>query len=109
MIAQISKPHPQPCSHEGPCGLANDVRSCGFVQRAQSLKYSTNHTWQFAEIAPALWALYSPIRRELVALGTIDEILEVYRARKPFVPVKRAELPLSRPAPSRFQNIVVNI
>ena len=82
-------------------------RDCGSVQLAQSLKYDTNRTWQFAEIAPDLFALYNPVRRELVALGTIEEVLQHYRTREAFVPIKREEVG-RKPAP-RFQNVVVNI
>lgn len=81
---------------------------CGTVQLAKSIKYDSNRTWQFAEIAADTFALYNPIRRELVCIGTIEEVLEHYRAREPFIPIKRSELPLNRPA-RVFHNIKVNI
>jgi hypothetical protein len=82
---------------------------CGLVQLAASRKYDVNLTWQFAEIRPGLFALYNPIRRELVALGTIEEVLQHYRAREPFVPVQRQELSRNRRIPPAFHNIKVNI
>jgi hypothetical protein len=96
------------CSHPGPCEPTLSASICALVQRAHSVKYSVNDTWQFAEISPYLFALYNPVRRELVALGTLEEILASYRARQPFAPIKREEVG-RKPTPSRFQNIKVNI
>lgn len=97
------------CTHEGICNPSLSASVCARVQLAQSRKYDVNLTWQFAEIEPGLFALYNPIRRELVALGTLNEILAAYRNRQPFVPIKREELSLSKPRHSRFKNVVVNI
>jgi hypothetical protein len=89
------------CTHEGSCQPSLSAAVCSQVQLANSLKYSVNHTWHFAEIAPNIFALYNPIRRELVAIGNMEEILAVYRAREPFVPYTRRN--------PRFQNIRINI
>lgn len=96
------------CSHTGPCSLAHCPSICSTVQFACSRKYDVNLTWQFAEVRPDLFALFNPIRRELIALGSIEEVLAVYRAREPFIPVRREELAPRKPA-LRFQNVKVNI
>lgn len=96
------------CSHTGHCSPTLCASTCASVRLAQSCKYDVNLTWQFAEIRPGLFALYNPIRRELAALGTFEEILTAYRTRQPFVPVQRTEL-APRRSPHRFQNVKVNI
>lgn len=54
-------------------------------QKALARKYDVNLTWHFAEIEPGLFALFNPIHRDLECLGTIEEVLVAYRARKPYV------------------------
>lgn len=73
------------CTHEGPCGIAWGSGQCALVQRANARKYDPNQVWNFQELEPGIFALYNPIQRELVALGSIDEVLAVYRARTPYV------------------------
>lgn len=73
------------CSHSGPCAAELSPAICARRQQAESVKYSVNLTWQFAEIEPDFFALYNPIHREVAALGTIEECLAVYRARAPYV------------------------
>lgn len=97
---------PRPCDHEGHCEPALCPSDCGIVQLAQSLKYSVNHTWQFAELSPGIFALYNPVHRELIAIGKLEEIISAYRSRKSFVPPVRAA---PQRLVSRFQNVKVNI
>lgn len=93
------------CSHFGPCGPAHFTRDCIRLQRAQAIKYSVNDTWHIAELEPELFALYSPIRRQVVAIGSLEEIITAYRAREPFIPITRT--PPTKPR--RFENVKVNI
>lgn len=83
------------CTHEGPCDHTRSSHRCALRQRAESVKYSVNDTWQFAEIAPDTFALYNPVHRELRCIGTLDECLATYRAREPYVP--KRPLPAPRP------------
>lgn len=93
--------HPENCDHLS-------AATCALRQRAEARKYDVNLTWLFAEIEPDVFVLYSPIRREVILIGTIEEILAAYRARKPFIRVTQSELTRLRPS-SRFQNVKVNI
>ena len=72
-------------------------------QLARSRKYDSSLVWHFAEIKPGLFALYSFDRRDdPIICETWDEVLEHYRARKPYVPARRlmleprAEIDLSK-------------
>lgn len=81
------------CDHDDPCSAKHSSGICARKQRAEARKYDSALVWQFAEIEPGWFALYNPIRRA-VELITDDwaELLRHYRARPPFVPVKRDEL-----------------
>lgn len=74
-------------------------------QLAQARKYDVNLTWLIAELEPDTWCLYSPVRREPVCIGTLDEIIAAYRSREPFVPYERTAVRKSR----RFENVIINL
>lgn len=97
----------QPCTHTGPCSPSHSPRDCGTLQFALSRKYDVNLVAHMAELSPGVFVLYNQIRREVTAIGTLEEIIAAYRARLPFVPIRREEL--SRRPTTRFLNVRVNL
>lgn len=104
----ISFPSIAPCLHEGPCAPGLSPAECSVVQVAASRKYDVNLTWNIAEIAEGTFALFNPVHRDLVAIGSLDEVIAAYRARPPFTRITRETLPSRKRLPA-FADIVVNI
>ena len=58
-------------------------------QIAEALKYSSAHVWHFAELRPALFALYNHKRQLQLITNNFAELLPIYRARPAYVPPPR--------------------
>jgi hypothetical protein len=59
-------------------------------QLAESIKYASQFVWHIAEPRPGLFILYDHSRKPRLISEDWNEVLEVYRARQPYVPPSAA-------------------